>query len=788
MKICLIVLLLMTSNLQTTLSAAPAPAVPPAKITQTRIQPTITGWKAGERIIDGEAKGWRHKVRVKVYSESGPIVSRDALVEASDDSFTVIVRVPLSAGQIIQAFLLSDNGVESLPSVPIAVKAAGPGAPPVAPSNTTATVTPTPAPPVVAAPAPPDPCAPATANAVLAAPSISPLSADDGKVTGNPVFLAGTISVCVAGKLHKIKVADTDTSSDSVDFKGGTYSVILDPLDVAGSEKVTVVVTSPDKKQRLTNTATVAASTRPDPNKPCVASAGSGSPILFDPPLQNAVTKVTGTVPFPEGNVVACFKGAPLAPATGVTADKDGKFTLTLTAGVKENQTIDFLVTSKDLKSRIKTSVDVAPVMFTKIELTSTPHEGQNALNVSASKSGLVNYSLSAYVNGQRVPLIVGGLDAFETPTSVAGATTLQLKTPLEAGDCVQVLEFETGKQPPSSDNLAVKDKACAATEDLIGPTFSRSKAANTDAFFDFGRIHTELAAGTLFSFDGGNFSQPSVFLGLKANRNWYWKGMSLRQGASHMTPARRIMFDTFFEARLTTIPVASCPAATPAATATPAPAPVAKAVGTDASGAPAPAAPSDPCPKSGVVTTNVQSVLASPKAGEWIGGASIPFVLTTWQFGSRPYGFSLGPIAKVGFITPVGSQTTGTTQPTSNHSFYTNYGFGTRMGFHKLTPTSDTSPETLSYIDVLTGRYSNFDNNPYPLDFTYRYSRPWRFNVEGLLRLPSTPFYMGFSANVHQNFGLGNSKTVDNARDDLRFFFGAKFDAGKLFETLKLQ
>jgi hypothetical protein len=50
---------------------------------------------------------------------------------------------------------------------------------------------------------------------------------------------------------------------------------------------------------------------------------------------------------------------------------------------------------------------------------------------------------------------------------------------------------------------------------------------------------------------------------------------------------------------------------------------------------------------------------------------------------------------------------------------------------------------------------------------------------------VPNTPFILGFSANIHQNFGLGNSTTVDNAKDDLRFLFGAKFDAGKLFSAL---
>jgi len=55
-----------------------------------------------------------------------------------------------------------------------------------------------------------------------------------------------------------------------------------------------------------------------------------------------------------------------------------------------------------------------------------------------------------------------------------------------------------------------------------------------------------------------------------------------------------------------------------------------------------------------------------------------------------------------------------------------------------------------------------------------------------GLLKLPLKPFFIGFSANIHQNFGLGNSTTVDHVRDDLRFLFGAKFDSGKLFGAIR--
>jgi hypothetical protein len=99
------------------------------------------------------------------------------------------------------------------------------------------------------------------------------------------------------------------------------------------------------------------------------------------------------------------------------------------------------------------------------------------------------------------------------------------------------------------------------------------------------------------------------------------------------------------------------------------------------------------------------------------------------------------------------------------------------------MSVSTNIAPENIMYIDVVSGRFSNFDVSPVnPAD---RFNRPWRFGFEGFLKVPNTPFILGFSANIHQNFGLGNSTTVDNAKDDLRFLFGAKFDAGKLFSAL---
>ena len=52
---------------------------------------------------------------------------------------------------------------------------------------------------------------------------------------------------------------------------------------------------------------------------------------------------------------------------------------------------------------------------------------------------------------------------------------------------------------------------------------------------------------------------------------------------------------------------------------------------------------------------------------------------------------------------------------------------------------------------------------------------RPWRIEALGRLKIPETPFIVGFDGN----FGKGP--------DDLRFIFGTRFDIGKIMRTLKL-
>ncbi|HEX8293850.1 MAG TPA: hypothetical protein VF570_18945, partial [Pyrinomonadaceae bacterium] len=93
-----------------------------------------------------------------------------------------------------------------------------------------------------------------------------------------------------------------------------------------------------------------------------------------------------------------------------------------------------------------------------------------------------------------------------------------------------------------------------------------------------------------------------------------------------------------------------------------------------------------------------------------------------------------------------------------------------------------DYAPELVSWLDISRGKYENFavsvptgqnddDGNPIT-----RLENRWRWQAEGRLKIPETPFIVGFDGN----FGEGP--------DDLRFGFGMRFELGKLIHRLKLQ
>jgi hypothetical protein len=88
------------------------------------------------------------------------------------------------------------------------------------------------------------------------------------------------------------------------------------------------------------------------------------------------------------------------------------------------------------------------------------------------------------------------------------------------------------------------------------------------------------------------------------------------------------------------------------------------------------------------------------------------------------------------------------------------------------LTFSIPTNTATVTYTDTGILSYQPYDSR----------KRIYRLDIEGLLKIPMTPLYVGFNANLGQKTFY--SIKLDHgyaAPDDLELFFGTKFDIGEL-------
>jgi hypothetical protein len=241
-------------------------------------------------------------------------------------------------------------------------------------------------------------------------------------------------------------------------------------------------------------------------------------------------------------------------------------------------------------------------------------------------------------------------------------------------------------------------------------------------------------------------------------------------------------MFTTFFETRLTSIPVSVCQNTAPTTTTTPTAGSL--ALRPAATTTPTSTTSSSPCNGSATGADALSTFLNSAKSAELQGGAYLPILTSVWSYQGTPNALFIAPIARVGFLTPTGSTTSGSTsvQPVNTSNFYNFYAFGSRVGHYTLSSDKNSAPELQTYLDVMWGRYSNLETleqGPNGVGSVRR----WRLAIEGVLKVPSTPLVLGVSANIGQN--LNGPPTVLAAKDDLRFFIGAKFDIGKVLAKL---
>lgn len=298
-------------------------------------------------------------------------------------------------------------------------------------------------------------------------------------------------------------------------------------------------------------------------------------------------------------------------------------------------------------------------------------------------------------------------------------------------------------------------------------------------AYFTFGMV---LASNTSFS---SSSTSASPFLSFNIDKNW------IRPKDGKLV--QRLRANTYFDARLTQIATSAAP-----------------------NGNSSNSGNNNNTPQTPATVT---SFLANKQAGSLQIGVYFPILIARWHPTGGWNSLFLAPIAKTGFYTTNDNPISGATLLTRT-GFYKFYGWGLRVGhesdyrFPNGRTNTDRAAEIQSYLDVLVGRWGNFESvNPLKYGGTenkcQEYAAPsdancflrqqlWRYAIEGVLKVPHTPFILGFSGNIAaqhvkgpgaasiKNLGLRDDATNFIAPpDDLRFLFGVRFNAKTLLAPL---
>jgi hypothetical protein len=278
----------------------------------------------------------------------------------------------------------------------------------------------------------------------------------------------------------------------------------------------------------------------------------------------------------------------------------------------------------------------------------------------------------------------------------------------------------------------------------IINGVASISTSVTPAIDYDWGRVRAYFSGGVVFSKERGEFKDQDLAFGFNLDKNWY-QGEKLFKA-----------FNTFFETRLTTIPV-------PAETKTEVPGDM----------------PTE-------TKTEIDSFLASKKSAMMQIGAYAPMYAQSWRWHHDGFENALfvAPLLKAGILTISNNPDTAESKIFGGDDVFNFKAGGFRLGHYKLLNDKNQAPELISYLDITLGKWENFEvlvpksskvvvnTGAEP---EREQIRKLRWGFEGRLRVPFTPLQIGFDANL----GKG--------RDDVRFIFGTRFDIGTLFAKIKL-
>lgn len=414
-------------------------------------------------------------------------------------------------------------------------------------------------------------------------------------------------------------------------------------------------------------------------------------------------------------------------------------------------------------------------------------------------------------VAGVLLPLTSSASNTFVgTLDAATGAFKVTLAKALKEGEWVQIVQVvPAGSVLPPEEEM----NSCA------------SKPMRVKYPFEFYRTNLTFVAGVLLSNSSAsnstnaNFSQANQFYAFNADHAWAlpgadyicgnrWGQFTRRQQCNERSNAwqadKMPGISTFFEGRLTSIPVSTASATTPATNQT---------------------AGAFVASTGSTTTQGTSTLLTSQKVFRVETGAFFPWLLRHGP-GEHPGALFLAPLAKAGFDTLTGATSVNnvilpgnTTGPLDFQSAYNFFVFGGRVGNMALSKSSSRAPQIEHFLDVTIGRYSNLQSficHPVPpkgksnaangtscvADYPAIFSSTtkvedsrkqlYRLDFEGLVKIPlpatQIPFYIGFNANIAQH--TVGALRLDHgyaSPDDIRILLGTKFDIGTLLSSLNL-
>jgi hypothetical protein len=323
---------------------------------------------------------------------------------------------------------------------------------------------------------------------------------------------------------------------------------------------------------------------------------------------------------------------------------------------------------------------------------------------------------------------------------------------PLEEGNNTVTVSDPDGSM---SDSETITGGTAAS---ITATSLTETARDRLHPYYDWGRVRGYFTGGVVFSKENAEFSKSDMGLSFVLDKNYIKrKGWNI---------------NTFFEARLSSIPVSTV--ADPA-------------TDDDDGGGGNGGNGGNDTDDTNDTTDPLDTFISSRKAALVQVGVYAPINVTAWKHERLTNTLFIAPIAKGGIQTITSNQTSAEATILGDDDVFNFFSLGVRFGHYKyprprgFETEADLAPELISWLDITTGRWENFelqiptgqnDQSGNPIKTR---QRRWRYQAEGRLRIPETPFLVGFDGN----FGDGP--------DDVRFGFGIRFDVGRIISKLKI-